>query len=77
MHDGAGAAELEGHCYYLSQGWWSYELCAGHHLRQFHALPERGTIESVLTLGTYDAQVYLSSTEYNMPCHSFGIPQEW
>ena len=53
-------AEIAANCYYLSQGWWSYELCAGHHLRQFHALPEQGKVESVLTLGTYDAQVHIS-----------------
>ena len=52
--------EVEGvglHCYYVDQGWWSYELCPGHHVRQFHAVPEQNVVESTLDLGFFDVKV--------------------
>eukprot|EP00796_Vickermania_ingenoplastis_P011076 gene11078-7707_t len=33
----AVAAELEGKCYQVTPGWWSFELCWGRFIRQFHA----------------------------------------
>ena len=57
---GLGAAAVGNialHCYYIDQGWWTYELCPGHHVRQFHVLPEQNGIESAVELGIYDVQV--------------------
>lgn len=56
---GLGAAALDevaANCYYVSLGWWSYELCPGHHLGQFHALEQSMAIDSILSLGVYDAE---------------------
>ncbi|CAL8463374.1 g2908 [Coccomyxa elongata] len=47
--------EVAANCYYVNQGWWSYELCPGHHLGQFHASEETQRIESALSLGRYNA----------------------
>ena len=57
---GLGAAavgDIGKHCYYVDQGWWSYELCPGHHVRQFHAVPEQNMVEATLDLGFYDVEV--------------------
>lgn len=43
---------LHGKCLYVSAGWWSYEMCAGHHVRQSHA-SEAHVVEQVITLGAY------------------------
>lgn len=43
-------------CYYSPQGWWSYELCPGRHLRQFHMEEGRHQPDPVLNLGYFDAQ---------------------
>lgn len=53
--------EVAANCYYVNQGWWSYELCPGHHLGQFHASEETKGIESALSLGRYDAVQVLPS----------------
>lgn len=47
--------EVAAHCFYVSHGWWSYELCPGHHVGQFHSIEGERRIESVLSLGRYDA----------------------
>lgn len=64
----AALAEVASHCYYVSQGWWGYELCPGHHLGQFHATEGAPRIESALSLGRYDAeQVLLATSPWWLP----------
>ena len=42
--------QLHAKCLYLPAGWWSYELCHGHHVRQFH-VSQAHAVEQVNTLG--------------------------
>ena len=43
-------------CFYSPQGWWTYELCPGRHLRQFHVEEGAPLPNPVITLGNYDGQ---------------------
>ena len=43
-------------CYYSPQGWWTYELCPGRHLRQFHVEEGAPLPNPVITLGNYNGQ---------------------
>ena len=55
MHAGLGRSELVQSCFYSLQGWWSYELCPGRQLRQFH-LEEGNRPNPVINMGRYDSQ---------------------
>jgi len=46
-------SSLEGSCFYRVEGWWTYELCYGKALRQFHAENNVHTAEFVL--GAYSS----------------------
>ena len=39
-------------CYYHAAGWWTYELCIGYHVRQFHVISGQ-SLEQISTLGEY------------------------
>ena len=41
---------LHNACFYLTVNWWSYELCPGQHVRQFH-VTEGQHLEQITTLG--------------------------
>ena len=41
-------------CFYSLQGWWSYELCLGRQLRQFHLEEGTNRPNLVIDLGHYD-----------------------
>ena len=43
-------------CFYSPQGWWTYELCPGRHLRQFHVEEGAPLPNPVISLGNYDGQ---------------------
>ena len=45
-------APLESLCLYRNEDWWTYEICTGRHVRQFH---QQGTeLLSEYLLGKYD-----------------------
>lgn len=46
-------AKLEGSCLYRMDGWWTYELCIGRHLRQFHREPHAKEDTTSYTLGRF------------------------
>ena len=50
--EAAVGRQLHGKCLYVSAGWWSYELCHGQHVRQFH-VSEAHAVEQVITLGAH------------------------
>ena len=43
-------------CFYSLQGWWSYELCLGRQLRQFHLEEGTNRPNPVIDLGHYDSE---------------------
>lgn len=43
---------LAEHCYYQYEDWWSYEVCYGKHVRQYHKAGE--SVEAEYLLGVYD-----------------------
>ena len=43
--------QLESQCFTLEDGWWTYQLCVGHHLRQYHL--EEGKVTAEYYLGRY------------------------
>jgi hypothetical protein len=48
--------ELGSSCYHLADGWWTYQLCPGVLMKQYHATPA-GTVDpaSEYSLGTFNA----------------------
>ena len=44
---------LDGACFIRIEGWWTYELCFGKHMRQFHT--EGDQVTNDIMLGRYDA----------------------
>ena len=46
-----------------AQGWWTYELCPGLHLRQFHKSPDSRKVEQVIHLGFFKADTQPQQTE--------------
>jgi len=47
-------APIQGQCFQRVEGWWTYELCVGKHLRQFHQYKDGRTTEYIL--GEFDHQ---------------------
>ncbi|GBG33180.1 Protein OS-9-like [Hondaea fermentalgiana] len=45
-------APLQGECFQRAEGWWTYELCIGQYLRQFHQTKDGRSTEYVL--GKFD-----------------------
>ena len=43
-------------CFYSLQGWWSYQLCLGRQLAQFHLEEGSNRPNPIIALGRYDAQ---------------------
>ena len=48
-------ARAADHCYYRIEDWWTYELCYGKSLRQYHKGPGE-VVDMQYVLGRYDAQ---------------------
>ena len=46
----AGMTLMNDQCIYLSADWWTYELCSGYHIRQFHVTSTK-SLEQMSTLG--------------------------
>lgn len=52
-------------CYVRHEGWWTYEFCFGKHVVQKHIIPKdrnpnKGEVEDVFVLGTYDRDADLT-----------------
>jgi len=62
-------------CFYLAAGWWMYELCIGHHVRQFHVSSSK-SLEQISTLG--ETSFYLGTSRYSIltPVHA-GQARTW
>jgi hypothetical protein len=48
-------------CFYMNNGWWTYEFCYKKHIKQFHQTQE-GLTETVYFLGQYDKKNDLINT---------------
>jgi hypothetical protein len=49
--------EMGAECIYLTQGWWTYELCHRQHILQFHV--SRHQTSTAILLGAFDAAATL------------------
>lgn len=54
-------AALGQDCFYAQPngGWWRFEVCPSARVRQYHTAPD-GTVDTVINLGTFDAQARLA-----------------
>lgn len=79
MSAGLGREDLMQSCYYSPQGWWSYELCPGRHLRQFHVDEGAARPDPVVSLGYFDSQArhLLYSLDAHYILHRFWKRQSW
>lgn len=57
---------LQGTCTYRIQGWWTYEICFGKHIRQYHEEKDqpKPTMEFFLGLHTAQSELYVTAAPF-------------
>jgi hypothetical protein len=57
--------DLGADCIYMTQGWWTYELCHRQHILQFHV--NRHQTSAAILLGAFDAVATLNVESTTQP----------